>query len=172
MTAQIAVREPVAVEQCKQYFSVCLLHCISLSSLLKIKVQILPVHRDNTGRVLRLLHPSFNLERRDAALNEIRQPVEKTQVLRTQKVSLHSLSFSVFRLVSQPAGLCASSAVPASPAELAREQALSGITDTQGTVNECLHFQAALLVNLTELVKRHFPGGNDTAYPLFRQKGS
>ena len=96
MTSQISVGKPVTVEQCKQYFSVCLLHCISLSSLLKIKVQILPVHRDNTGRVLRLLHPSFDLERRDAALNEIRQPVEKAQVFRTQKVSLDSLPFSVF----------------------------------------------------------------------------
>ena len=171
MAFEIAVRKSVPVEQCEQCPSVRIFYSISFSPPRKVKVEILPVDGDNTCRILRLLHTAFYLQGGDAVLNEFRQQIEQAQILRAQKVSLYGLSLFRSGLIAQSARLCAPSAIPAAPAELAREQALSGIADAERSVDKCFHLESALLMDPAKLVKCHFTGGNDAAHTLSGQKG-
>ena len=79
-----------------------------------------------------------------------RQDIYRTHIFRTQRIPGPVIiqAFSVpINLIRQTAGLCTSSPVSASSSDHAAHQALTGITITEGSVNETLDFHMRGIVN-------------------------
>ena len=107
-----------------------------LSAHLFQTIQILPVNAHDSGRVLRPLHSSFNLQRCNPCPDNLRKQFKRTQILHAQKVFLAAkhVSLPVFPSERKPTWLRTASPVAAPASDHAAEKALSGIAIAKRTM--------------------------------------
>ena len=57
---------------------------VSFPSSFKVQIDILAVDRRHSCRILRALHPPFDFQRGDAGIDEVRQNLQRADILETQ----------------------------------------------------------------------------------------
>ena len=135
--------------------------------IFQIKICILPVLERNCRRILRLLHPSFNLEGINPALDHLRDQFQSTDILKTQQI----LRFLGVRcLIEQSARLRTLSPVTASATDKAAEQALSRITVAECPMDKAFDLKLRLTGNLLHLCHTQFSGSNNALCAFFFKK--
>ena len=108
---------------------------------IKGAIERVAIETRDRGDIFRLLEPPLDLERTDPEFDEFWNELESGEIARRQQVASPSqidiLSVAE-KVVGHPAGLGAFPPVGGSSPERLRRQALSGIRDAQGAVDERL----------------------------------
>ena len=144
-----------------------ILFCRTFFVIFQIKIGIFPVLESDCCRILRLLHPAFNLEGINPALDHLRDQFQCTDILKTQQI-LWSLCFRC--PVKQSARLCALSTVATSAADKTAEQALTGIAIAECTMYKAFNLKLCLIGNLLHLCHTQFSGCNNPLCTFLFQK--
>ena len=133
----ITFRIRSAAEQLCEDLLIFRIHPVFRPTFLKVQIHIPAVHGSHACSVFRTLHPAFDLERNDPCIDQIRQYLQRTDILRAEKIlftfpaqksacSVRFISQITFiQFIRKPARLCAPAPVAAPSADQAAHQALA-----------------------------------------------
>ena len=115
------------------------------------------------GNIFRRLQATFDLQRTDTGADEVGDHLDTCQVLRGKQVGLvtevahHSVDHE---LIGKAAGLGAFAAIGRTTAKGFTRQALAGVGDTEGAVDEDLEIERSALSGLLRLHLLHLRNRN------------
>ena len=122
-----------------------------------VRIQRLAVGRNHIGHIIRLSHPPFDFQGGDAEFAEFRNQFDGGKIPAGKIERL----FSAVGPEESPAGLFASAAVAARPAEPGGEETGAGKTDTERPMHKNLQFQRGAFRKEFQLLQRDLPFEND-----------
>ena len=117
-------------------------------------IQFLTVVDSHILHIVSVFHSAFNLEARDACIDQFLQMRAVVEVLQGEQMSILYQDFTVFikQVPRQATGLGTGTTVGAAVADILAQIALSAMADAQGTMHEKLQRHRGLLSNLPNLL--------------------
>ena len=137
-STQVSGCKTAAVTQIHELSAVRFCNRIIISVLCQ-QIEIFPVDRRHTRSISSLLHPAFDFQRTDSGICQLRQKVNRTQILRAERIQFPARikgCLALLHTIRKTARLRTPSAVAAPAAKHTAKQALSGVAITDGTMHE------------------------------------
>ena len=130
------------------------------------------IRMHNRCNILGTLHPTFDFQRVNPRIKELRYKIYCIQITRREEkvacgFSQHIFSLRINHGVRQTAGLCTAPAIPAAAADHTAHQTLPRIADTKRAMHEALDLNMCIGTYMANFRNAKFTRQNNTRKSKF-----